>query len=54
MSRAHIGNRLLFTRSRVEQLLNGWVKLARGKALPAYGKIFEARDEILSVLQPQK
>ena len=39
---------------RVEQLLNEWVKLARGKALAANGKIFEARDEILSVLQPQE
>ena len=38
----------------VEQLVNEWVKLARGKALAANGKIFEARDEILSVLQPQK
>ena len=42
------------TPGRVEQLLNEWVKLARGKALAANGKIFDARDEILSVLQPQK
>ena len=38
----------------VEQLLNEWVKLARAKALAANGKIFEARDEILTLLQPQK
>lgn len=42
------------TSGRVEGLLNEWVKLARGKALAANGKIFEARDEILSMLQPQK
>ena len=42
------------TPGRVEQLLNEWVKLAKGKALAANGKIFEARDEILSILQPQK
>jgi len=39
---------------RVEQLLNEWVKLARAKALATNGKIFEARDEILTLLQPQK
>jgi hypothetical protein len=39
---------------RVEQLLNEWVKLARAKALAANGKIFAARDEILTLLQPQK
>lgn len=42
------------TPGRVEQLLNEWVKLARGRALAANGKIFEARDEILSVLLRQK
>jgi hypothetical protein len=41
------------TPGRVEQLLNQWVKLARGKALAANGKIFEARDAMLSVLERQ-
>ena len=36
---------------RAEQLLNQWVRLSRGKALVATGKVFEGRDEILSVLQ---
>jgi hypothetical protein len=39
---------------RVEQLLNEWVRLSRGKALAATGKVFEGRDEILSVLHSQK
>jgi hypothetical protein len=39
---------------RVEQLLDQWVRLSRGKALVAIGKVFEGRDEILSVLQCRK
>jgi hypothetical protein len=31
-----------------------WVRLSRGKALAATGKVFEGRDEILSVLHSQK
>ena len=39
---------------RVKQRLNEWVMLARSKALSAQGKIFEARDEVLSWLNPDK
>jgi hypothetical protein len=39
---------------RVEKLLNQWVRLSRGKALVATGKVFEGRDEILAALQPRK
>ena len=39
---------------RVEELLNQWVRLSRGKALVLTGKLFEGRDEILSLLQAQK
>jgi hypothetical protein len=39
---------------RVEQLLNQWVRLSRGKALVITGKLFEGRDEILSLLQLPK
>jgi len=44
----------VYAPGRVEQLLNQWVRLSRGKALVATGKVFEGRDEILSVLQPRK
>lgn len=39
---------------RVEQRLNEWVMLSRSKALSAQGKIFEARDEVLSWLNPDR
>jgi hypothetical protein len=39
---------------RVEQLLNQWVRLSRGRALVITGKLFEGRDEILSLLQLPK
>src|SRR5215469_10615290 len=44
----------VFSSGRVERLVNEWVRLSRGKALAATGKVFEAREEILSVLQPRK
>lgn len=47
------GNNVLLPH-RTEQLVNQWVKLSRGKALAANGKIFEGRDEIISFLQPEK
>lgn len=39
---------------RVEQLLNEWVMLSRSKALAACGRVFEARDEVLCWLNPDK
>ena len=37
----------------VEQFLNEWVMLARTKALATRGKVFEARDEVMSWLRAQ-
>jgi hypothetical protein len=39
---------------KVDQHLNEWVMLSRSKALAARGKIFEARDEVLSLLSVDK
>jgi hypothetical protein len=35
---------------KTDQLLNEWVILSRSSALIARGKVFEARDEVLSLL----
>ena len=43
-----------YSAPRVEQRLNEWVMLSRSKALSAQGKIFEARDEVLSWLNPDR
>src|SRR6266852_2342891 len=53
LATAYHGRRLHHERGpgrKTDQLLNEWVILSRSSALIARGKVFEARDEVLSLL----